>query len=155
MDIVQSVWKSLLMRKSRLVRFDDPGRLIRYLVAMAHNKVLETYRHFTKFERSNIRRERRLSDVASESRYARNRFRMRDVLVSREATASAVAQARELWSTTKKQCSSKELELIQMRMNGMTYTEAAAKLGVSKRTVQRMLLRILRRMNHDQTVRRR
>lgn len=142
-DIVQSVWASLLVDNEEMRNFRTPEKFIAYLVGTARQKVLATYRHYTRNARRNLYRERPLNAVPTNDDMAADESdREPTLLVGRDPTASAVASVRETWEGILKQCDEREQKLVQLRLSGRTNEEIAQELGMSVRTVRRVLERL-------------
>jgi len=142
-DIVQSVWKSLLRKGSHLNHAGTAEDFVAYLAGMAKLKVFETHRHFTQCEAFNVRREVPLNpptalgdggcfDVDSDRR------------VDRKCDApSAVVRARENWEQAVEKAGARGQQVVQLKLQGLTLDEIAVRLKLSKSTVRRILDSVL------------
>jgi RNA polymerase sigma factor (sigma-70 family) len=142
-DIVQSVWASLLVDNEEMRAFRTPEKFVAYLVGTARQKVLETYRHYTRNARRNLYRERPLNTARPEDDTATDEpEREPALLVGPDPTASAVASVRETWEGILKQCDEREQRVVQLRLSGRTNAEIAEELNMHVRTVRRILQRL-------------
>lgn len=144
-DIFQSVWASVLVRRGRLGEFDSPERLLGYLVAAARLKVLEKYRRFTRRAGFDVHREVGMNDPvdcegAKPGRQTTPGAVLTDV---RHPGATAVAEAREAWSRLVAASDQRGRQIMQMRISGMTYEHIADQLNISARTVRRAMNKLL------------
>lgn len=133
-DIVQSVWASLLLRSDGISDLDTPERFVAYLISMAKRKVLATYRHYTRVASRSVYREQQLTDADSSLDGIQP-----GLAVSRDGTASAVASVREAWARTMKGCSPQETDIVKLRLSGLSDSQIAGQLNISERTVRRVL----------------
>ena len=62
-DFVQMVWASFFADRQRLANIHKPEDLLRYLVTMARNKVIEESRRRMKHQKHNVNRERSLRNI--------------------------------------------------------------------------------------------
>src|SRR5688572_16102048 len=96
-DIVQSVWKSLLRKGAPLNQITTVEHFVAYLAGSARLKVFEAHRHYTRCEASNIRREVPISPQAGRE-VKRNADELTNRCVDRKAhTPSAFISARDNW----------------------------------------------------------
>ena len=130
MDFVQAVWQSFfsnLRTKSR--DFDNVHHLRGFLAGVARNKVFEEHRRLTKTEKYAIAREERL--------YVRRGHRQIELeLVSPEPTPSQTVQASDRLAQLIAGCSPREVQVITLRHQGLTFEEIAGRTGIHERTVR-------------------
>lgn len=126
-DFVQMVWASFFADRGRIAKIREPEELIRYLVTMARNKVVDESRRRLKYQKHNIGRERPLADVAEPPR--------------RQDTPSQIASARERWAGWLREQSERNRRVVELRMSGMTYDEIGQRLGMHERTVRQVVAR--------------
>jgi RNA polymerase sigma factor (sigma-70 family) len=134
-DFVQAVWASFFLRPARFARINNPEQLIALLAAMARHKTIDEIRKRMKTQKHDVARERMLGGFAA---------RVAHQLESREPTPSQVAMAREQWESLLRGQPENCRRIVQLRLSGETYLSIARKVGVSQRTVQRVLVRLLR-----------
>lgn len=129
LDFVQMVWASFFADPQRIARIKDPDGLIRYLVTMARNKVIEESRRRLATKKHDVQRERPLDriDVAeSPSR-------------QRQATPSQIAMARERWRRMLRDQSERNRRIVELRMGGATFAEIGRALGIHERTARQVI----------------
>ena len=56
-DFAQIVWASLLLKRSYLAHVKTPQQLICLLATVAHNKVVDAFRHYMTYQARDLRRE--------------------------------------------------------------------------------------------------
>jgi RNA polymerase sigma-70 factor (ECF subfamily) len=132
-DFVQMVWASFFTDPLQIARFKTPNDLLRFLAAIARNKVLEESRRRTKFQKYNVNRERPLeqSELPESSRH-------------KFETPSQFAIAQETWETMIDHQSERNQTILEMRRNGATFIEIGATLGIHERTVRQ----VVRKLEH-------
>lgn len=132
-DFVQAVWASFFAKPEELARLDRPEAIVDYLAHMAYHKVVdEGRRRLRGHARYNVRREHVLPEEEA-TRAA----------VAVQPTASQVAVAQELWDRLLEGKPAQHQDIIAMRRMGCTHTEIAEKLGVTDRTVRRVIRKLL------------
>lgn len=133
MDFVQAVWKSFftdLKEESR--EFENVQHLRGFLAGVAKNKVFEEHRRLTKTAKYSVDREEPL--------YVRRKGRetVRE-LPSPEPTPSQTLQARDRLAQLTAGCSPREIEVITLRLEGLTLEQIAARTGIHERSVRRVI----------------
>ena len=136
-DIVQSVWKSLLRKGPNLEAFDTAEQLVAYIAKMAQNKVFEAHRHFTQRAGTDIRREARFSPAGAVNRRDRFAQSSGEQVDWRGDTPSAIAQAKENWECALSRMGDRGKQILQMKLRGATTEEIATETGLCARTVRR------------------
>jgi RNA polymerase sigma factor (sigma-70 family) len=133
MDFVQAVWQSFfadLQKDSR--EFENVHHLRRFLAGVARNKVYEEHRRLTRTEKYALAREQRL--------YVRRGSReVQRELISPEPTPSQAVQASDRLAQLIAGCTPREVQVITLRHQGMTFEEIAARTGVHERSVRRII----------------
>lgn len=134
LDFAQMIWKSFFNHSSQIVRFDDRQHLIKYLVKMTKYKVIGEYRKQLQTQGRNIMRDHDVD--ASE---------VQEIVAGSEATPPEMLAARERWNEIISDESERNQEMIRLRLSGYKYQEIADEMGVSFKTVQRLMDRIFER----------
>lgn len=136
-DIAQAVWASFFGNRDRLKDFAAIDDLVRYLAGMALNKVQKSQRREFFTQKRAIRRELRIDagEVAA-----------RGELRSPTPTPSQFAIADEAWKRLLADASPSEQQLVFMRLEGKTQEEIASEIGMSVRTVARIMKRLMQRI---------
>ncbi|RUL87115.1 RNA polymerase sigma factor [Tautonia sociabilis] len=144
MDFVQLVWASVFAGEAvDPTRFDNPQHLRAFLTGVAWNKVREEYRRRTRTRKYDIGREEPL--------YVRrgDREEPREV-PSPEPTPSQNLQEIDRMEQLTAGRSGPEAEALRLRSLGLTLEEVAARVGLSERTVRRLIEDSRRRMEQRQ-----
>jgi RNA polymerase sigma factor (sigma-70 family) len=134
MDICQSVWASLFIRAAGgQYEIHGPDDLLKLLGAMARNKVKFQARKECAQRRDNRRQERsgRVEEIASG-----------------DSSPSHRVSAQELVKEVRRRLSSEELELLELRKQGLEWPAIAEKLGGSPEALRKKLARAIDRMAH-------
>ncbi|WP_165226621.1 RNA polymerase sigma factor [Aquisphaera insulae] len=138
MDFLQSVWKSFF-RRIRAGENDIVGEqnLIAFLAWAARNKVVDEYRHAATLKQD-IRRERNVDQVGLDD----------PALVDPE-TPSQTARAKETLEKLRDHLPVQRREVIELKAAGYTCAEIGKRLGMSERTVQRILEELRHRLRDE------
>ena len=139
-DFVQAVWASFFAAPQEGVRFDRPEDLVKYLSAIAHNKVVDEVRRRMQTNKYNINRERSLEDST---------LHLSRRLASQEPSPSEVAVADELWRRLICDLPAHHQQILELRRAGHTLQQIADQLGLNERTVRRVIQGVLRSRRCD------
>lgn len=140
MDIVQAIWTSIFTgHPDEVARFADIGQFRGFLAGVARNKVYEEHRRRTRTKKYDLGREQRL--------YVRKGERdvPREVAAS-DPTPSEEVQAEDRLDQITRGRSPEEIQIIDLRRQGLTFDEIARRLGISERSVRRVIDSIRERM---------
>lgn len=132
-DFVQAVWKSFFSDLTdRPQAFADADHLRCFLAGVVRNKVHEQYRRLTRTEKYDLAREEHL--------YIRRGGRevVREV-VSADPSPSATLQAADRLEQLTAGCTRREIDVLTMRLSGLTLAEIARREGIDERSVRRIL----------------
>lgn len=140
-DIVQSVWKSLLRKGEGFDHIASAEQFIGYIAGVARYKVFETHRHFTKYAQFDIRREGPLQLAGNRSDDAGDAIP--DCIDPKSEDPADAMHARESWEVAMQKAGERGQHLVQLRLQGMTYAEIAEETGLSAITVRRTLASVL------------
>jgi RNA polymerase sigma-70 factor (ECF subfamily) len=144
MDFVQAIWESVLINDSQdLDRFTSAQHFRGFLAGVARNKVFAEHRKRTRTRRYNLKREEPL--------YVRRggRDRPRD-LPAPDPTPSEDVQARDRYEQLVEGRSPQEVEVVDLRCQGLTFEEIAARTGLGERSVRRIIDALRARMEARQ-----
>jgi RNA polymerase sigma factor (sigma-70 family) len=139
-DFVQAVWQSFFFElRDRPLEFANVHHLRGFLSGVVRNKIYEQHRRLTKTAKYALGREERL--------YVRRGGREigRD-FVSPEPTPSQTVQASDRMAQLVAGCTPREVQVITLRYQGMTFEEIAARTGLGERTVRRVIEEVRRRV---------
>jgi RNA polymerase sigma factor (sigma-70 family) len=130
LDFAQAVWGSFFAAPERLANFQRPDELVRYLAALAHNKVIDEIRRRLETEKYNVNRERSLNDSTR---------CLSAQLAASQPSPSQVAIADELWSRLLHGRPEHHQQILNLRREGNTHQQIADRLGLNERTVRRVI----------------
>jgi RNA polymerase sigma factor (sigma-70 family) len=131
-DFVQAVWASFFFDREQLARFEQSRDFVAFLTKMAQNKVVDECRRRLQTQKANLQRERSMSADASEE----------IVLRSREPAPSQVAIRNEQWERMMGGLPQQYRQILELRAAGETQEAIADRLGISERTVRRVLAKL-------------
>lgn len=130
-DFVQDVWASFFAHAPGAEVWDSPERLAAYLAGMARNKMSEIYRQRIRGTRySAVREELFHDDVEAKDHLAH------------DPTASQIVVAQEEWNQWQRWLQDLPphyARILELRRDGWNNTEIADHLGISVRTVCRVV----------------
>jgi RNA polymerase sigma-70 factor (ECF subfamily) len=129
LDFLQSVWGSFFHRvRTTPTEFDDGRHLVAFLARAAKNKVIDEYRRAGS-QKGDMRREEPLWAEGD---------RPKEVAAQIE-TASQVAEAHEAFVKLRDLVPEERRALLELKAAGLSSREIGQRLGISERTVQRVL----------------
>lgn len=128
-DFSQEVWASFFSMPEKCIRFFANQRhLLAFLATIARNKVVEKQRQLLQTQKHDLVREISLSRLHPESQPM-------DARNSPEQTATV----RESWQTVLRNLSVLRRRVLEMLRDEYTHAEIAKSLGVSTKSIQRLL----------------
>ena len=135
LDFLQSVWGSFF-RKVRTgpADFEDSRHLVAFLARAAKNKVIDEYR----------RAASRKQDMSREEPLWGDGPRPRE-LPAQIDSPSEVAQAREVFGQLRDLVPEERRTVLELKAEGLSSRDIGERLGISERTVQRVLEDLRRR----------
>ena len=139
-DFVQAVWQSFFSDLRENPRdFANTEHLRGFLAAVVRNKVQEQHRRLTRTEKYDVAREQSL--------YIRRGDReiLREV-VSPEPSPSEMVQADDRMAQLTAGRSPREVEVVRLRLQGLTFVEIAARTRMEERAVRRVIESMRSRM---------
>lgn len=129
LDFLQSVWGSFFRRvRTDPVEFDDDRHLVAFLARAAKNKVIDQYRRAGS-QKQNMHREEPLWSEGGQLRE----------LTAPGDTPSELAEAHEVFCRLRDALPEDRRAIIELKAVGLSSREIGERLGVSERTVQRVL----------------
>ncbi len=144
MDFVQAVWSSFFAagpgaEAEPVPQFDSPEHLRGYLAGVARNKVLQEFRRRTRTKKYDLGREEPL--------YVRRggRDEPRE-LPAADPSPSADLQARDRLEQIVGGRPPIEAEVVELRREGLTFDEIAARTGLHERAARRVIHALRRRL---------
>jgi RNA polymerase sigma factor (sigma-70 family) len=128
LDFLQSVWGSFFFKiRTAPHDLDEEQNLVTFLAWAARNKVIDEYRRAAT-QRQDIKREEPLDRVAGKD----------DCLASGD-TPSQLAEANETYDRLRELLPEEQRVILEMKAEGHSSREIGDLLGMSERTVQRVL----------------
>lgn len=134
-DFVQAVWASFFCNRHQLARFEHSAQLVAFLTKVANNKVVDECRH-RQTKKADAARERSISGDSSQE----------IPVLGREPAPSQVAIMREQWERLAGEVPSRYQKILELRLAGETQEVIASRLGVSEKTVSRVLTKLWDRL---------
>jgi RNA polymerase sigma-70 factor (ECF subfamily) len=135
LDFLQSVWGSFFVRvKGEPGEFEDSRHLVAFLARAAKNKVIDEYR----------RAGSRKGDMHREEPLWADGDRPRELTAPGD-TPSQVAEAHEVLGRLRDLLPEDRHVLLELKAQGLSSKDIGIRLGISERTVQRVLEDLRRR----------
>jgi RNA polymerase sigma factor (sigma-70 family) len=134
-DFVQAVWASFFENRERILEFRSAKHLILFLGRIAHNKVIDEIRRRLVLRGKNVAREVPLDQSGVKGR-----------LISPGPTASEMVMADERLQQMTSRQAERHRQIVELRRAGASHFEIAAAMGVTPKTVQRVLARLERKV---------
>lgn len=137
-DIVNTLWASLLLKRQRLEGISDPAQLVALLSSAARNRVIDEHRKYTTSAARNIQQE---TATYSDDRPLQVTGMTEEGMRRGGAdTPSQVAICREKWRRLYESLSDRDRAIIQHRIGGKSPSEIEHSIpGVSERTARRVI----------------
>ena len=135
-DFVQAVWASFFALPVDRLQFERPQQLVDFLMGLARNKVVDAVRQRLETQKYDVSRELPLYDsTAVDAREVK----------ARGPTASQVAIAKEEWQRAQDSAVPREERIVNWIQRGQSLESIAREIGVSVKTIRRVLERIRQR----------
>jgi RNA polymerase sigma factor (sigma-70 family) len=131
LDFVQDVWASFFTDIPQKHTFARPEDLVAFLSRMAQNKVAHAVRTRLVRQKHNVNRERQLGTPAQPE------------LPAQQATASEIVMGREEWDQMLQRQPLVYRRILTMVREGKSSSCIAEELGISQKTVVRVIRRVL------------
>ena len=130
-DFVQDVWASFFADLPTENTFKRPSDLAAFLACLARNKVVDTVRQRMTGQKFNVNREQSLDEGRSSS--------PQHQLAARQPTASMIAMTEEQWEQLLQRQPPVYRRILILLREGASSADAAREVGVSERTVRRLI----------------
>jgi RNA polymerase sigma-70 factor (ECF subfamily) len=135
LDFLQSVWGSFFRRvRGGPAEFEDSRHLVAFLARAAKNKVIDEYRRAAS-QKQDVHREEPLWGEG---------VRPRDVAGVTDSP-SEVAEAREALGRLRELVPEDRRTIVELKAEGLSSRDIGERLGISERTVQRVIEDLRRR----------
>lgn len=128
-DCLQSVWGSIFANRERVVEMESPQHLMRFLARVATNKLIDKQRQVSG------RNQDRGDVIPLPGDETDDRFQ----LATKEPTPSAVVSLEEEWELRTRGLSDEKRTILELRRQGHTSEEIAARTEYSERGVRYVL----------------
>jgi RNA polymerase sigma factor (sigma-70 family) len=141
LDFLQSVWGSFFRRVRSAhgpTEFEDSRHLVAFLARAAKNKVIDEYRRAASQKQDMHREEPLWGDGG----------RPKDVPAEID-TPSQVAQAREVFGRLRDLLPEDRQHILVLKAEGLSSRDIGERLGISERTVQRVLEDLRKRVRGE------
>ena len=140
LDFLQSVWGSFFRRmRTAPTEFEDSRHLVAFLARAAKNKVIDEYR----------RAASRKQDMHREEPLWGDGDRARETSPTRSTRPARSPQAREVFGRLRELLPEDRRAILELKAEGLSSKEIGERLGISERTVQRVLEDLRRRMEAE------
>lgn len=133
-DFVQDTWKSVLRHHSRFGRFGTNQEFLKFVTAVAANKVRMQVRRRCQQTKHNVNREKHAPAA------------LRRQPLSRDSTPSQLAIAQEMLLQLSAGLPPRHQEIVRLKCDGVSSSEIADRLGMNPGSVRRILLEIYNRV---------
>lgn len=132
-DFVQAVWKSFFTGPvDRERKFENEAHLRGFLDGVVRNKVQEEHRRLTRTAKHNLAREEPLYVARGDREVPRE-------VASPDPSPSETVQARDRLEQLTAGFGPRELRVLSLRRQGLTYAEVAEQTGMHERSVRRII----------------
>ena len=147
-DLVNTLWGSLLINPARFNDIRDPAQLLALLAKAARNRVIDEHRKYTQCQARNIHREEQLPGQSSMTRNNDNKNRAKDFAPSStQGTPSSIVASEEEWKLLIARLDSRDRKILSCRTQGMTYEQIAKAVPeTSERTARRVIANIVEQL---------
>jgi len=133
LDFVQAVWQSFFSDlPNDTPDFVKVEHVHGFLAGVVRNKVYEQDRKLTRTAKYNVSREERLYIRRGDRDVPRE-------VISPDPSPSQAAQASDRLAQLTNGRGPREVKMITLRREGLTYDEIAARMGVNEKTVRRII----------------
>jgi RNA polymerase sigma-70 factor (ECF subfamily) len=135
LDFLQSVWGSFFRRvRGGPAEFEDSRHLVAFLARAAKNKVIDEYRRAAS-QKQDVHRE---EPIWAEGTRPKE-------LPGEIDSPSEVAQAHEVYGRLKSMVPEERRTIVELKAQGLSSRDIGDRLGISERTVQRVIEDLRRR----------
>lgn len=146
-DLVNTLWGSLLINPARFADIRDPAQLMALLAKAARNRVIDEHRKYTVCQARDIRREEQLSEQSSLDSMDKKERPKNFPPSSSQATPSSIVASKEEWRLMLTKLSSRDRKILSYRSQGQTYEEIVNSIpDVSERTARRVIASIVEQL---------
>jgi RNA polymerase sigma factor (sigma-70 family) len=140
-DFAQTLWASILLKRTDLTRLKNPAELIAYLARATHNKVIDKTRHYSA-QKCDVGREEDLEGHMPGPSDSQQIVHDRG-LFAPHPTPSTLAGLRERWNRALADASERDRRILQLRLQGATFDDISAQLRIDNATARRAIQRLI------------
>jgi RNA polymerase sigma factor (sigma-70 family) len=144
-DLAQTLWASILLKRTDLTRMKTPEQLIAFLARSARNRVVDVTRRYMGAQKYDVRREQTLDNGHTHPQSGRSAA-SESAFTTRDPSPSQFASLRERWNQILLTCSPREREILQLRLQGATFDDISRKLDINQATARRAIQRLIDRL---------
>jgi RNA polymerase sigma factor (sigma-70 family) len=141
-DLAQTLWASILLKRTDLTRMKTPEQLIAFLARSARNRVVDVTRRYMGAQKYDVHREQALDDGKIPPQAPRHMAPER-AYATRDPSPSQYASVRERWNQVLLNCTPREREILQLRLQGATFDDIGEKLSINQATARRAIQRLI------------
>jgi RNA polymerase sigma factor (sigma-70 family) len=132
-DFAQAVWASFFVNPTHQYAFARPEELIAFLAQLAQNKLVDAQRQRYRTQKYNVNRERALEGSALLEALG---------VADRQPGPSQLAAAQEQWERLLDGQPPHYQRILHLLRQGSTHQEIARELGLSEKTVYRVIRKL-------------
>lgn len=152
-DLAQTLWASILIKRTDLTRMKTPEQLIAFLARAARNRTVDVTRRYMGAQKYDVHREQALDDANRSPLPPRQQSPRQQApepaLATRDPSPSQFASVRERWNQVMLNCSPQEREILQMRLKGASFDDIGKALNINQGTARRAIQRLIRQLSYD------
>ena len=147
-DVAQTLWASLLLKRTELARLRTPEQLVAYLAKATRHKVIDAARHYHT-QKHDIAREQSLNKGEFCDANGRKQDDTRNRLYSREVSPSTTASLRERFSLVLTNATDRDRMIFQLRLQGCTFEAISDKLQIDEKTARRAIYALVEELSKE------
>jgi RNA polymerase sigma factor (sigma-70 family) len=147
-DVAQTLWASLLLKRTELARLKTPQQLIAYLAKATKHKVIDAARHY-RTQKHDITREQSLDKGEPADAHGGNQHNARNRLFSRETSPSTAASLRERFNSVLTNATERDRKILHLRLRGCTFATISLKLKIDERTARRAICALVDQLSQQ------
>ncbi len=143
-DLVNTLWGTMLTNPSRLAGITDPEHLMARLIRVVRNRMIDEHRKYTTCAARSVAKEEGAYQEDRDSRNQQGGVAGDGRMGGRELSPSQELVGREKLSSVIRRLNPQERTIMELRMKGLTYDQiAAAADDVSATTARRVVTSIV------------
>ncbi|MEM9656758.1 MAG: sigma-70 family RNA polymerase sigma factor [Planctomycetota bacterium] len=144
-DIVQSVWKSLLRKDAGMDRISTADEFVAFIVEVARRKTAETERFYKRTLARDTKREVAYNEWTASAPGAKEKLHESPAPPdARTDTPSTIVEAKENWELCLQASGDRARQIVELRLQQVSDDEIAKRLKISPSTVRRTVSSLLK-----------